>query len=194
MLQSNIFIIRNISSENKKLRIFDYPLLPGNEIDLMKLEISECEIRNKLFKGALFRKLLCNDITLVKSTINLLKLNASQIQFLKEHSIDNGASIVTDQGGGSTYPTFFIKQGMKLIGEQNSKNRVFTTAEKFINGEYYNNIFHILIRHNGRELVEKTDFFVYESEGAGTGFDTIIFTFSPKLRSSISVDYTVQGS
>lgn len=155
---------------------------------------TECEIRKCLFKGVLFKKLLCNDIVIVKSTINLLRLNTNQIQFLREHSVDNGAGILIDHFGSSTYPTFFIKQGMKLIGDKNNKNRVFMTTEKFINGEYYNNIFRILIRHNGRELVEKTDFFVYESNGAGTGFDTVIFTFAPKPRSSISVDYTVRGS
>jgi hypothetical protein len=87
---------------------------------------------------------------------------------------------------------FAFKQGIMLLGVKDNVNRVFTTPEKFINGSFGNNNFRILIKHNGRDLVESIDYFVTESGGSGTGYDTIILSFSPKPRSVLVADYVVE--
>jgi hypothetical protein len=187
-LGTTVFIVKNISSERKKLRLFNTPIYYGEERNLLSNIVTESDIRDSLLKGILFKKLICNDIKIIKSNINLLQFDDVQKSFLKKYGITDGLEVK----GDCICNTFCFKQCINLLGIKNNINRVFTTPESFINGSYFNNIFHILIRHNGRELVEKIDFFVYESNGVGSGFDTIIFTFSPKPRSVLIADYAAK--
>lgn len=187
-LGTTVFIVKNISSERKKLRLFNIPIYYGEERNLLAFNITESDIRDSLLKGILFKKLICNEISIIKSNINLLQFDDVQKFFLKKYGITEGIEINENQ----MCNTFCFKQNIYLLGKKNNNNRVFTTPEKFINGIYYNHLFHILIRHNGRELVETIDFFVYESNGVGNGFDTIILNFSPKPRSILVADYAIK--
>lgn len=80
---SNVsFIIKNLS--NKKIRVFNYPLWPGNTRDLMRIPaITEEDIRDSLLKGQLQFMLSVHQIAIVSSDINLTQFNPAQRQFLE---------------------------------------------------------------------------------------------------------------
>lgn len=81
------FTVKNISPQQKTIRVFNYPMAYGASRDLMAIpEISEDDIRNSLIKGELADKIRNGSLTIVSSTIDLLQLDASQSAFL----INNG--------------------------------------------------------------------------------------------------------
>jgi len=72
--------------------------------------------------------------------------------------------------------------------------RTFTVApgDKFLEGNFKDNEFHIIVEHNGRRLIQNCDFIISESGGIGTGYDTITFiSFVPNPRSEIVADYAI---
>ena len=83
-----------------------------------------------------------------------------------------------------------LRVGVSLVGTPDGVLRIFQTPEKF---QRYS----VRVYHNGRSLVptqipmpNQGDFFVSESGGTGTGFDTINFlTMTPSTSSVIRVDY-----
>jgi hypothetical protein len=84
-----------------------------------------------------------------------------------------------------------------MIGSINNLNRIFSipAPDKFINGSYVGNIFKIQVFHNGRELDETIDYIVSESEGIGTGYDTIILiSFSPRINSKLYCNYVIKNN
>lgn len=186
-ISDTVFIVKNIASEGKRIRIFQYPIRNGYERDLLAIPyVSEADIRHSLLKGELLTKFLANEITVTRSNIDLLQFDNTQKSFLESMGILNGLDV-----SSVSFP-FLFKQGLSLIGTQDGVNRIFTTPNKFINGSISNNIFRISIRHNGRELVEGNDFITSESGGAGTGYDTVIFTNTlPDAESVVVVDYVI---
>lgn len=90
-------------------------------------------------------------------------------------------------------PTVSEKIGQVLLGAKNGLNRIFTTPEKFLP-------LTIRVYHNGRRLVRATalspaygDYYVMESGGPGTGYDTVIFlSFTPVEKSGLLTDYAIQ--
>jgi len=84
------FSVKNVS--NKKIRIFNYPLWPGETRDLMKIPtIGESDIRDSLVKGQLYHFLAGGVITIVSSDIDLIQFNTSQQTFLQ----NGGANVGT---------------------------------------------------------------------------------------------------
>lgn len=191
-----VFVVKNIATNNKRIRIFRWPIKNGCERDLLKIPfVSEADIRHSLLKGELKIKLENDEIIITDSTIDLLQFDECQKAFLRSKGVIHGLEIECDQlacdGYGGELP-FVFKQGKQLIGTQDGSNRIFTTPESFIQGNYGNNEFKILIKHNGRDLVETIDYIVSESGGVGSGYNTIIFTsFAPHEDSVIRADYVV---
>lgn len=186
-----VFIVKNIAPDGKRIKIFDYPIKHGMERDLMDIPyVSEADIRHALLKGELLTKLRAGEAIVVDSNIDLLQFDECQKAFLQSVGILKGLEV---SGGGDGYMPFYFKQQIALIGTKDNTNRVFSTPDNFLNGTFGNNEFRILIRHNGRDLVETIDYFVSESGGPGTGYDVIILNFSPKPRSILVADYVVDA-
>lgn len=185
------FVVENIAPGNKRIRIFNCPIANRETKDLLALpDISEEDIRHSLLKGTIRIKLLAKEIRIVKSDINLLQFNDLNKAFLQENGFSEGLEIQN-----TAELPFLFRQGVKLIGIKNGINRVFYTPDPFINGSYALNEFKILVRHNGRVLVQDCDFTIEESGGPGTGFDTInMVSFVPNSRSELFADYVTEIS
>lgn len=192
-----VFIVRNIAPNRKRIRIFAYPIKNGYERDLMAIPgVSEADIRHSLLKGELLIKLLADEIVVVDSNIDLLQFDECHKEFLKSKGVPIGTEITADDIEGLVELSFLFKQNIDLLGTKDGVNRIFTVPapDKFIQGSYSNNEFSIMISHNGRKLVESIDYIVSESGGAGTGFDTIIFTsFAPEEDSCLNADYVIEN-
>ena len=87
----------------------------------------------------------------------------------------------------------FRSIGVLLIGPRNGVNRVFTTPVKFrhVPGSETIEVF-----HNGRRLVQgsadprSSEYFISESGGLGTGFDTVsLVSFSPSSSAVLVANY-----
>lgn len=95
--RTNCFTVKNIVS-NKVIRIFTYPINPGDTRDLLTIPgVAEADIRSSLLKGELLRKLLAKEITVVCSDIDLLQFNDEQKAFLQESGIMEGLEVGQDQ-------------------------------------------------------------------------------------------------
>lgn len=211
------FIVKNVTPDRKKtISVFQYPINFGKDRDLMRIPgISDQSIRSSLLKGELRHKFLAKDIELVYSNINLLVFDDCQHDFLTSIGVDIGAHVTCAQldpsvyecidgyitanhpnidgygGGGSI--NYAWKEKIALIGLRNGINKTFYTPDKFINGSYFGNTFHITIEHNGKELYENIDFSIAESGGPGTGYDTIhIFSLTPNSHSLLFATYTIK--
>jgi hypothetical protein len=85
------FVVRNVSRDRKKLRIFNCPLEAGQEKDLLSLpHVSEADIRSSLLKGELFYKIKCDDITIIDSSIDLVQYEETQRTFLQNAGVTIG--------------------------------------------------------------------------------------------------------
>jgi len=89
-----------------------------------------------------------------------------------------------------------VRLGVPLVGILDGVNREFRTQEKFLHGV---NGRTIEVWHNGRLLQQASsadprlgDYTVAESQGAGTGFDTIkLLSFAPVGTSILLANYTL---
>lgn len=184
------FIVRNITPDrNKTIKIFLTPIGYLKERDLLKISgVAESDIRASLLKGELLHKLLAKDIVIVDSDIDLLQFNDDQKAFLQESGIIKGLEVA----GGSAALDYAFRQEIPLIGLKNGVNRTFYTPDKFINGYYSNNIFHISIKHNGKDLYENIDYTIGESI-VGQGYDVINLTsLTPNSHSLLFADYVIK--
>lgn len=186
-----VFVVKNIASENKRIKIFNVPIANGLERDLLAIPwVSEADIRHSLLKGELLIKLKSQEAIVTASNIDLVQFDECQKEFLRSVGITEGL----DGGGGISQIPFIFKQGERLTGIQDGINRIFYTSEKFINGTFGNNEFKIMIKHNGRVLNEGIDYVVAESGGTNSGFDMIIFKATvPEAYSVVVVDYVVEA-
>ena len=198
-------------SPRKMVRIFNYPINPGDTRDLLQIPgVQEEDIRSSLLKGVLRHKFLCGDIALVSSNIDLLQFSDKQRAFLFNFGFTEGLVIGLDELGDSSYGPdndtigFIETQGggkllykwvqeVQLIGVKNSSNRTFHTPDKFIYGIFITgDQFHINIKVDGKNLYEGIDYTLSESGGTGTGYDTIYFkTYAPKPRNLLFATYAV---
>jgi hypothetical protein len=185
------FVVKNIAPFGKRIRIFNYPIVNGGLRDLLAIpEISEATIRHSLLKGELVNKLRCGEIVVIDSNIDLLQFDPCHKAFLESVGINEGLEV--EVGDGEDVP-YALKQNVPLIGVKDGINRVFTLPDKFVNGSLLDNEFRVLIRHNGRGLLENCDYTLLESGGPGTGFDTIVFIgFTPNSSSDLVADYVVE--
>lgn len=198
--KNGCFTVLNISHINRSygregnkkiIKIFNYPILPGDTRDLLAIPgVSEADIRASLLKGEIRHKLLAEDITVVCSDIDLLQFNDAQKQFLEDAGIMKGlevAAVIT------TLP-YLWREEKDLIGLHNGSNRTFFTPEKFLNGTFITgDQFHIHVKHNGKGLYEGIDYTIGESSGPGTGYDTInLISFTPNAHSLLKATYAVK--
>lgn len=186
-----VFIVKNIAPDGKRIKIFTFPINNGLERDLLSIPfVSEADIRHSLLKGELLTKLRSGEAIVTQSNIDLLQFDDCHKAFLRSVGIRNGLEI---DSVPAILP-FDFKQGIELIGIKDDNNRIFTTPETFINGIFGNNTFKILIRHNGRVLVDSIDYIVAEGGGTGTGFNTVIFTNTiPSADSELIADYVTES-
>jgi hypothetical protein len=190
-------------SPKKTVSIFNYPINAGETRDLLQIPgVQEEDIRSSLLKGVLRHKFLCGDIGLVASNIDLLQFSDKQRDFLKKYGFMEGVDVGVDELGQDTV-NFIIASGsgalytwrekIPLIGLRNGTNRTFYTPEKFINGAYFGNTFHITVEHNGKELYENIDYTIAESGGPGTGYDTLnLISLTPNAHSLLYATFAVK--
>lgn len=169
------FVVRNIAPNNKRIRIFQYPINNGDIRDLMAIPgVSEADIRASLLKGELVKKFDAREIELVESDIDLIQFNQLQKTFLK----DLGFSVGLDAGS-------VRKEDVSLNGVKNSINTIFTISDKFL----YNSDFKIAVYRNGVRQMYTYNYLIAESGGASTGYDTIIFVDPPDEDDELIIDY-----
>jgi hypothetical protein len=197
--QSGVFYV----SPKKTINIFHYPINAGCERDLLQIPgVQEADIRASLLKGELRHKFLCGDIQLVSSNIDLLQFSDKQRAWLTSFGFTEGVQIGWDEldgyvqgqieAGGSGGVSYLWREKIPLIGMKNGANRTFYTPDKFINGSYFGNIFHLTVEHNGKELYENIDYSIGESSGPGTGYDTInLISFTPIRQSLLYATYAI---
>lgn len=204
------FRVKNTCTDRKKtIMIFHYPINWGTERDLLQIPgVQESDIRASLLKGELRHKFLCGDIELVSSNIDLLQFSDKQRAWLYSYGFYEGVAIGCDELDDTAYAcidgyisahhppgslNYAWREKIALIGMKDGTNRIFYTPDKFINGSYFTNIFHITVEHNGKELYENIDFTIAESSGPGTGYDTInIYSFTPNSHSILFATYAIK--
>jgi hypothetical protein len=186
------FIVRNITSDRQKtIKIFQYPIPFNKTRDLLEIPgVGEADIRASLLKGELQHKILCKDITVECSDIDLLQFNDDQKKFLEDAGIMKGLEVTAVV---TTLP-YSWREEIALIGLRNGTNRTFYTPDKFLNGNFTTgDKFHIHIKHNGKDLYESIDYTIGESGGPGTGYDTINFiSLTPTAHSLLFATYAVK--
>jgi hypothetical protein len=205
LAEENLVIPAAVRSSRKTINVFNYPILAGETRDLLQIPgVQESDIRSALLKGVLRHKFLCGDIALVSSNIDLLQFSDKQRAFLYKYGFFEGVAIGDDEidDTGIAYIQSKVTAGsigylwrekIPLIGMRDGLNKTFYTPDKFINGSYLSNIFHITVEHNGKELYENIDFTIGESGGAGTGYDTLnIFALTPNSHSLLYATYAIK--
>lgn len=194
--KSTYFVVLNVSPQQKCIKIFNYPILLGTTRDLLQIPgVGEADIRASLLKGELQHKILSGDITIVQSNIDLLQFDSQQYQFLTNAGITFGTQVTPSQSSGFPSPSgvnYTWRFNIIPVGSKNGVNRTFFTPDYFIDGTYSGNTFHIMLFHNGRQLVQGTDFSISKT-GIGNGFNTLTFiAFAPISTSQIYAHYAVQ--
>lgn len=189
--KNGCFIVRNVTPDRgKTLQIFKYPILFNQTRDILQIPgVSEADIRASLLKGELRHKILAKDIIIECSDIDLLQFNDDQKDFLESAGVMKGLEVTSTVGTLN----YAFREKIPLIGTRNGSNRTFYTPEKFINGFYFGNIFHITVEHNGKELYENIDFTISESSGPGTGYDTLnIISLTPNVHSLLYASFAIK--
>jgi hypothetical protein len=177
------FIVRNISPQNKTIRIFNYPINMGCIRDLLEIRgVSEGDIKSALTKGEIRNKFKVGDIELVYSNIDLLQFNDCGIQYLEGYGFTTGVLVGYDQLDG--YVKSLLGQGgtpeqqdIQLVGAVNGMNTIFTIPT----GTWIQNPpFKIIVYKNGVKQVLNDDYIIAEGGGLGTGYNTVIFSVAPE--------------
>jgi hypothetical protein len=116
-----------------------------------------------------------------------------------EHWYDDflSAGILSLKDLSAASSAVLVRVGVSLIGPKDGVNRVFRTTPDHFKHDLAGSGKTIEVWHNGRRLVQTSiadpgtgDYWVEESGGVGTGYDTInLLTFSPIERSSLVADY-----
>jgi hypothetical protein len=174
------FIVRNITPDRKKtIQIFKYPILFNTTRDILQIPgVSEADIRASLLKGELRHKILAKDIVVECSDIDLLQFNLDQKSFLESAGIVNGLEVSGGTGG-------FDVQDATLIGTRDNVNTTFTTPTPFKHTSQFKEVLFV----NGLRQHIPEDYFVAESGGPGTGYDTIVFVTPPFPDDILTIDY-----
>jgi hypothetical protein len=174
------FVVRNVTPDRQKtIKIFNYPIPFNRTRDLLAIPgVSESDIRASLLKGELQHKIRAADIVIECSDIDLLQFNDAHKLFLENAGVVNGLSVSGGTGG-------FDVQDSALIGVQDTINTTFTTATKFKHTSQFKEVLFV----NGLRQHIPEDYFVAESGGVGTGYDTIVFTNAPYPDDTLTIDY-----
>lgn len=166
------FVVKNIAANKKTITIFQYPINFNGTRDLLAIPgVSESSIRASLLKGELLRKIEAEEIIILESDIDLLQFNLNQRAFLESNGVVNGTRVGFDQ------LSYNRKEDIQLIGAVNDINTVF----KIPSGTFIQDNDHkIIVYKNGVKQFYLDDYFVAESNGVGSGYDTVIFTTPPQ--------------
>lgn len=189
--KNGCFIVRNICKDPKRtIRIFQYPINNGEARDLLQIPgVSESDIRSSLLKGELKQRMDFEEIVVECSDIDLLQFNAFQKAYLQSHGIVNGLDITDDN------LAILRKEDIQLLGIVDNSNQIFTIPS----GTFIQDATHkIIVYKNGVKQVFTDDYFIAESGGPGTGYDTIILTVPPTTVPApddiITADYYIDNS
>ncbi len=92
-----VFVVKNIAENNKRIKIFQYPIANGKERDLMTIpSVSEADIRHSLLKGELLVKLKSKEIIVTQSNIDLLQFDDVHKKVLESYGITDGLQVNVD--------------------------------------------------------------------------------------------------
>ena len=183
------FIVKNIAPGNKTIKIFHYPILNGQTRDLIKIPgVDEADIRHSLLKGELYRKLDCEEAVIIDTDIDLLQFDDPQKQFLILHGANNGLSV------GASQLAVIRKDDVHLIGNVDGVNTVYRIPDP---SWIQNSTYKIIVYLNGVKQFYLDDYFIAESGGPGTGYNTVIFTVAPESAVAppdvITADYYINN-
>lgn len=172
------FVVKNIAPNNKRIRIFNYPINNGDVRDLMAIpQVSEADLRHALLKGELMIKFLNREVTVVASNIDLIQFDDEQRAFLTSIGVNLGL----DAGSGAARI-----EDVSLLGTKNGINTIFTLPS----GTFlYSTDFKIAVYRNGVRQKFTSNYLISESGGPGTGYDTIIFIEPPESDEELIIDY-----
>jgi hypothetical protein len=188
--KNGCFIVQNISPQIKTINIFNYPINYQCQRDLLQIPgVAEGDIRASLLKGELNYKIRAGDIEVICSDIDLLQFNDSQRVFLENSGIVNGLQVTSDQ------MAVLEQQDIELVGLVNGINTIFTIPSGiWIQSSPYK----IIVYLNGVKQVLGDDYFIAESGGPGSGYDTVIMTVPPESSilppDIVTADYYVNNS
>lgn len=184
------FVVQNVASIKKTIMIFNYPINHGDSRDLLRIPgVAEDDIRASLLKGELNHKIRANEIVVTCSDIDLLQFNDTNKFFLEAAGISKGLQVTSDQ------MSVIRKEDIQLIGLVNDVNTIFTIPDgSFIQDSMYK----IIAYKNGVKQFFLDDYFIAESGGPGTGYNTVIFTEAPEASvlpiDVITADYYINNS
>lgn len=185
------FVVKNITSDRMKtIKIFNYPIVYNQTRDLLQIPgVAEQDLRASLLKGELRHKILAQDIVVISSDIDLLQFNIDQKLFLQSAGIVNGLQV------GSSNIDVLRKDDIQLVGVVNDSNTVFQIPSGIF---IQNSTYKIIVYKNGVKQVFLDDYFIAESGGPSTGYDTIIFvtppTTTPAPVDSLTADYYISNT
>lgn len=189
--RNGCFVVRNITPDRQKtIKIFNYPILFNQTRDLLQIPgVAEADIRASLLKGELLHKLLAKDIYIECSDIDLLQFNDAQKSLLQANGVVKGLQITSDN------LAILKQEDILLNGIVNGVNTIFTIPSgKFIQ----NSLYKIIVYKNGVKQYFLDDYFIAESGGPGTGYDTVILSVAPMLIPSppdiITADYYINNT
>ena len=115
------FIVKNVSSSKKSVRLFNCSIRHGRSKDLLSINIvSESDIRHSLLKGELAVKIRSGDIIITNSHIDLLQFSDSQKKFLQ----DAGVIAVTSGTSGGTGQTSYTIGDMLYASSTNMLDKL----------------------------------------------------------------------
>lgn len=175
------FIVRNINYEHKVIKIFNYPILWGTTRNIKKIPgVSGADIRASLESGELSHKIRANDIVIEYSDIDLLEFNNDQRLFLKNAGVTIGTQINFNNLDVLRHEDIIL---LGVIDGVNTFYNIPPIHSAFIQTDVYK----IRVYLNGVKQLFNGDFFIEESGGAGTGFDTIIMAVAP-INDPIPID------
>jgi hypothetical protein len=122
------FIVKNTSSINRSIKVFNTSIGPGNRLDLMKIPgVTEEDIRDELTKGYFKALLSGGALTIVSSTVNLSTSDPNHQSFLFSIGLSN-----SDNGG---FEVFIYRDS-----EPNPKNNLFSTWINAYNAAFATNV------------------------------------------------------
>ena len=179
------FVVLNISPQIKTIKIFNYPILYGTTRDILRIPgVGEADIRSSLLRGELNHKIRATDIIVTCSDIDLLQFNGAQKTFLQNSGIVNGLSITNTQMQVTEW------QDIQLVGVVDNVNTTYTIPS----GTWIQSFpYKIIVYKNGVKQVLGDDYTIAESNGVGTGYDTVILavalTTIPSPVDVITADY-----
>lgn len=188
---STKFVVRNITDQRggkdkeKVVRVFGYPVNPGDTRDLLTIpSVSEADIRHALLKGDLMLKLRYEELEVVDSNIDLLQFDKTGLNNQRDFLIQHGITYGIDAGGGTADLVPFF-QDVPVSGIQNGINTIFFVPDIFL----YTTENKLTLYLNGVRQAIGDNYLIGESGGLGTGYDTIVFLEAPRTKDIVLVDY-----